>query len=457
MRALGLIWVYALSVGLGGLATSAYAGEGCCQAKLNVAIQKVDQVLADWKTHLTAVENGCQEKAAQQRAARTELANACPIGSRMHETLRFVNESLAAARDAEGICAEACKARGGVKKDATAMALMAKRSELLTKLHLLSGYTQEPASTGAETAQGFCADKAQKLATEIRKTECNASAAKLLVAEVPGLQCEKKAAGIVASIKGAGCEKSAANVVLAAANDLVPAQKLASAKKEECAKKTAVAKEECASKKAALASAKSFCPDKAQKLATEIRKTECNASAAKLLVAEVPGLQCEKKAAGIVASIKGAGCEKSATNVVLAAANELAPTTQQCATQFSTKGAAIMASLDVGAAAYGKMCVNSRGELHAKFVALAQTDPAVALMQPTLMTLGEGLAALTELDARMAEYVQSKPELTKGLTPESMAAYKRSVNLVSGANDVMQKVHAVMFAGTEEGATSTGD
>jgi hypothetical protein len=96
--------------------------------------------------------------------------------------------------------------------------------------------------------------------------------------------------------------------------------------------------------------------------------------------------------------------------------------------------------------------------LAAKFEALAKTDRTVALIPPTLMTLGEGLAALTELDARMAEYAQSKPELTAGLTAESMAAYARSVSLISGAHDVLKKVHKVMLAGTEAKAEGpTGD
>ena len=223
------------------------AGEKECSKGKAVAAQKnIDGLLTKWEAANENLAKACPDATAKAAAKVAKTAESCPIGSRMGETLGFVQEALASAVAADKACAESCgakKEKAGCEK----LASMAKaRSKLLCSLSKLTGRTTVAMSGGcsakksdcdakAAVAKGdFCAKSAEKLVATVKGEECNGAAAKHLIKAIDGLECSKKAEKLAASIKKEECSKSAAKLIVAAA------------KSEECASKKTVAKGGCA-------------------------------------------------------------------------------------------------------------------------------------------------------------------------------------------------------------------
>ena len=222
------------------------AAEECCATKLDVTQKKVDGLILKWQAaskSLAVLPSEERTKLTQQLAS---VAKGCPVGSRMGETLAFVQQALTASIKADAECAKA--GASGVKHEKLTAAFQA-RGKLLKALGELTAYStaamagsvcNESKTQVAASQKEFCAQSAAKLAIAVRAESCPVAAAKLVVAAVPSLTCEKTVSSLVAQVKGAGCEKSAATLISAAVTSFAKSKTIAAAVKacgDDCAEK----------------------------------------------------------------------------------------------------------------------------------------------------------------------------------------------------------------------------
>jgi hypothetical protein len=245
-----------------------------------------------------------------------------------------------------------------------------------------------------------------------------------------------------------------------------------------CDKTAAVATgDSCkSSAKATVASKSSFCPNKAQSLATSVRGAGCEKTAAKTLMAAIPGLACEKKAASLVTSVRGAGCEKSAASLIVAAADDCGKTCDKAAgccsaggcTGGSCKGGTAKASAKSGGcqksvdtaaglasraqtlarswerapAEYAALSDAQRRALHAGVQELVQSGIGFDLMPDSMHALTEGVAAVVAIDGHVFQVVGKD----RTLPAEKVKAFEKRAALVKQAHDVLLRVDRAMKA-----------
>src|SRR5690606_2721457 len=95
----------ALSVGLCLLAwTGAMAGEDCPLSRVEKARQEVDGLLAKWKAATAELQKLCPDTRASLDSELASVSSECPIGSRVTQTIRLVDQALAAMFDGKGEC-----------------------------------------------------------------------------------------------------------------------------------------------------------------------------------------------------------------------------------------------------------------------------------------------------------------------------------------------------------------
>ena len=235
MRWILLSVIVALCVVPLGIAQVQAEKSATCATKVTATQEKLDALLAQWKEAVHSTSLAQHEKLSKEL---TRLAQACPVGSEVRESLLLTRSALVSAVAADAECSKACASKKGEGAGCEKLAaLMGARRQLLASLNEVAGYAAGFVSAGsacekskAVVAKGLCAKSAEKLALAVRAESCEKKAAALLVSELSTLSCKKKAGELVAQVKAAGCEKSAAKLLVAAS---VPAK---SCEKSECAK-----------------------------------------------------------------------------------------------------------------------------------------------------------------------------------------------------------------------------
>ena len=227
--------------------------EECFKGKAVAAQKSIDTLLTKWDAASEKLAKACPDETAKTAAKVAKTAEACPIGSRLGETLAFVQDAVAISVAAEKAFAESCPAKkgeGGCAKLAevakTRSGLLASLNALTTRTNVaMSGACSSKSDCGAKAAVAkgdFCAKKAEGLVAAVRGEECNKAGAKLLIKAIDGLECSKKAEALAASIKKEECAKSAAKLIVAAATESAPAgcaEKCGDACKSACGAKVA--------------------------------------------------------------------------------------------------------------------------------------------------------------------------------------------------------------------------
>ena len=141
MRRFSFCFMLALLVAQG----RAY-GEECCsatRAKLVAAQKQIAGLVEQWKTTEAKLAKGCPDARAEKQAQFIQAAKSCPIGSRMGETIAFVEKALSLARD------ENCKSKkllASVAESNTDFAkhlseVIGTRARLIESLHALAKST----------------------------------------------------------------------------------------------------------------------------------------------------------------------------------------------------------------------------------------------------------------------------------------------------------------------------
>ena len=235
MRWILLSVIVALCVVPLGVAQVQAEKSATCATKVTATQEKLDALLAQWKEAVHSTSLAQHEKLSKEL---TRLAQACPVGSEVRESLLLTRSALVSAVAADAECSKACASKQGEGAGCEKLAaLMGARRQLLASLNEVAGYAAGLVSAGsacekskAVVAKGLCEKSAEKLALAVRAESCEKKAAALLVSELSTLSCKKKAGELVAQVKAAGCEKSAAKLLVAAS---VPAK---SCEKSECAK-----------------------------------------------------------------------------------------------------------------------------------------------------------------------------------------------------------------------------
>ncbi len=237
----------------------------------------------------------------------------------------FVSSSAALACEGPGGCAGKDAAKCGAKEGAVlASAKECKEGTACQKLTAL----KEGGKCCAQPS--ICAEKAQSLAVKVRSENCPVQSASILAKALPQIQCETARAKLVADVKAKGCEKEAGQAILAALKDLNPPAAPTAAKegapgccaKEGAALAKAGATGSCA-KEGGKQMAASFCPLKAEKLASAIRAEGCCDRSAAILAEALPGLSCKETLAKLVSEIKSSDCAHEGAEVILAASAKL--------------------------------------------------------------------------------------------------------------------------------------
>ncbi len=358
-----------------------------CESKCATS-EKIAQVLARWKAAETEAKGSCPKEQAKLQGEISAIAKACPIGSRMGETMAFVKSVLESAVAADAACAKQCASAPAksVEKDASAPSapqceggkLKTARTQLLASLSELSKHAA-CASSGAcaektaccaskeavaSTKSGLCEGKAGEIVASIRKEECDKSAAKIVMKAIEGLTCEKKAGEIVASIRKEECNKGAAKILITASSKA------------------------CASAKAPATAAKEAA--------------------------------CATKA--------GEGCAKA----------------QTCSKDLLAKATCLKASWAKVPAELKEVCPQKKQEMTASISALSQKSKAMALMPETVAALASGVEALVGINGKMADWAKANPDSLKGVSCEAKKAFETQNALIQETHEILTSVKASM-------------
>ncbi len=363
------------------IASSAWAEESCCEAKLKAAQEKVAGLVASWKSVSEKHAGLCPEEKAKLASCFAETAKGCPIGSRLGDTLIFVRDALTISINAGAECEKSCKKEGqetaakgsaGCEKMAGVLESRSKLSKNLQALVSaalcapMGGCCGQscPEKAGAQTAakEGFCSKKAGEIVASIRGTECSEAAAKIILTSIPELKCGEKAAKLAADLKGAACEKEACDLFI--------------------------------------------------KFASE----------------------CQK------AGAKEGGKEVAAnTNIAAKPAGEACCAEKAgCPVALGKKAKELQASWDKARGEILAFSPEQRREWNGKVSGLMEKSEAMKLMPQTVQALAEGLEALSSLNCsieKMAEGQKSIPE-------EKAKAFKANARLIQEAAEVLKKVGA---------------
>lgn len=371
----------------------------CCEAakaKLSAAHESVAGLLKAWQAAGEAGAKQCPEEAAAVKAELAQVAQQCPIGSRMGNTLAFIERSLAAAVEAD----EAAKAAwASVECDKAKAALaqlqpvLAARSALLKDLQALTKQALFVAPASPAACGEKAGEKSQGIQTSVgAKGECEKSKA---VQTTAGF-CSKKAVEIVAAVKGEKCEQRSAEIILEA----LPALK---------------------------------CQEKAAALATAIKGEACEKAAGEILIQAANA--CEKAAAGTKATSTAAAagcCSESAGGC--------------CSTKLAAAAKELAASWAAGQEQLLAMPAEARKELFIKADGAMAKCPSAKLMPQTFGALIQGLEALNEFDARIAEGIQAHAELNDAIPAKAHEAFQSECQALHGAHEVLQAAKKVLVS-----------
>ncbi|MBI4583203.1 MAG: hypothetical protein HY717_04190 [Planctomycetes bacterium] len=367
------------------IASSTWAEESCCQAKLKATQDKVAGLVASWNSVSEKLANLCPEEKGKLASCLAETAKGCPIGSRLGDTLAFVRGALTIFLNADAECEKSCKkegqetaAKSGAGCEKMAGVLQA-RSKLSKDLHALvsaalcaqKGGCCGPAcpeKAGAQTAvkEGFCPKKASEIVASIRGTECSETASKIILTSIPDLKCGEKAAKLAADIKGSACEKEACDLFIKAANSFPPRSPRGD--------------------------------------------VDCQKGAGKEIVASAA------KPAGAACCAEKAGCPVA----------------------FGKKAKELQASWDKAKAEILAFTPEQRREWNGKVSGLMEKSETMKLMPPTVQALAEGLEALASMNCA----VEKMAEGQKAISEEKAKAFKASAQLIQETAEVLKKVGA---------------